>query len=147
MLPAAVGFAHAHTEKDPPIELVINCGVIPRFVQFLQRDDHQKLQFESAWALTNIASGTQDQTEQVLHSGAVPLFIRLIDSPYQNVREQSVWALGNIAGDSASFRDDVLGFDIMGPILRLVVVIFDFGLPCHRVWSGYQCILSPICTD
>ena len=30
---------------------------------------------------------------------AVPLFLRLLQSPHQNVCEQAVWALGNIIGN------------------------------------------------
>lgn len=30
---------------------------------------------------------------------AVPLFLRLLQSPIQNVCEQAVWALGNIIGE------------------------------------------------
>lgn len=31
-------------ERSPPIEEVIRAGVVPRFVEFLKREDHPQLQ-------------------------------------------------------------------------------------------------------
>ncbi|KAL7666336.1 Importin subunit alpha [[Candida] zeylanoides] len=106
-------------EHNPPINLVIQSGVIPTLVSFMDASHSDILQLEAAWALTNIASGNSEQTRIVVESGAVPLFVELLYSQSLEVKEQAIWALGNVAGDSSDFRDFVLSCGAMEPVLSL----------------------------
>lgn len=106
-------------EASPPIEEVIDAGVVPKLVEYLEAVDRPELQFEASWALTNVASGTSEQTRLVVKYNAVLPFIKLLSSDQLNVCEQAVWALGNIAGDGPDLRDYVITLGIVDPLLEL----------------------------
>ncbi|CAD0206845.1 unnamed protein product [Chrysodeixis includens] len=106
-------------EQNPPITPMVKAGVIKPLVDALDRDDCPDLQFEAAWAITNIASGTHDHTMAVVDGGAIPKLITLL-ARGGAVGEQSAWALGNIAGDGTHTRDAVLAHGALPALLPLM---------------------------
>ncbi|KAK4769368.1 hypothetical protein SAY86_027518 [Trapa natans] len=122
-------------EQSPPIDDVIKAGAIPRFVEFLGRNDLPQLQFEAAWALTNVASGTSENTRAVIENGAVPMFVKLLSTASDDVREQAIWAMGNVAGDSPACRDLVLSHGALIPLLSQLNENSKISMLRNATWT------------
>lgn len=122
------------SDKNPPIDQIIEAGMLPILVECLKQDDQPTLQFEAAWALTNIASGSTVQTQSVVHAGSVEHFLRLLQSPHQNVCEQAVWALGNIIGDGPQCRDLVIKLGVVQPLLQFITPEIPMSFLRNVTW-------------
>ncbi len=82
-------FLSKNDTTDVQIQSVINSGIVPKIIYFMQRDDPQ-FQLECAWIITNIASGNETQTRFIIKSDAIPSLIKLLNSKNEEVREQAV---------------------------------------------------------
>jgi len=102
------------------IDHVVGSGMVPRLIELLKGGDCRELQFETAWALTNIAAGTTENVQLLLDLDVVPIFVEKLRSPSEDIQEQVVWALGNIAGDSVPARDVVLGAGALTPMAAML---------------------------
>lgn len=121
-------------ERDPPVDAVLNAGVIPNLVHNLTfNPEAATLIFESAWALTNIASTSR--TRAVVDGGAVGPLIHLLRHENSDVREQAAWCLGNIAGDNSEFRDGLLHSGAVGPLLMNLEQPANMSLLNNITWT------------
>jgi len=66
------------SDKNPPINDLIQSDILPILVECLKQHNHTMLQFEAAWALTNIASGTSAQTNEVRSAFPLSTFFVLM---------------------------------------------------------------------
>lgn len=118
-------------EKNPPVEA---CKpYVPLFVQCLHQHQSMELQFEAAWALTNISS--TDCTKLVADCHAVPPLVQLLGSGNADIREQSAWCLGNVAGDGAALRDIVLSHGALPMLLANITQPASLSLLRNCTWS------------
>ncbi|XP_037784778.1 importin subunit alpha-4-like isoform X2 [Penaeus monodon] len=106
-------------EVDPPVQDFIDNGVLPLAIASI-KGGNSDLQYEAAWVITNIASGTSEQTTAVVDHGAVPILIELLSSPEVRLQEQAAWALGNISADSPTLRNQLVADGMVKPLINSV---------------------------
>ncbi|RCV25367.1 hypothetical protein SETIT_5G160800v2 [Setaria italica] len=98
--------------ENPPTEEVVSSGLVPVFIQLLSREGCPELQFEVEQVLTTIALRTADDTIAML------IFVKLLSSPSEDVREQVVWALGKMASNTTICRGLILAHGALFPVLQ-----------------------------
>jgi len=123
------------TENNPPIQQIIDAGLVPVLLKLCDLSEPENIQNQAAWAVLNIASGTTEHTTHVVQNGAIDRYIALLASPSEGVREQCVWALGNIAGDSPAFRDMVLDAGVLPLMLEILNNSSNISILRQAVWA------------
>jgi len=128
-------------ESDPPIQAVLDSGIVPILIQIMQSTTEPHLQLESAWCLANLCSGSSEEASFVVEKGVIPGFIQLLGSPKPDIVEQGMWGLGNIAGDSHVFRDIILGYGAVEAVVRALERNQKRSVVTNGVW-----VLSNLCS-
>uniref|UniRef100_A0A175YDN3 IBB domain-containing protein n=1 Tax=Daucus carota subsp. sativus TaxID=79200 RepID=A0A175YDN3_DAUCS len=98
-------------ERSPPIQEVIQSGVVPRFIEFLMRAEYPQLQ--AVWALGNVAGDSPKCRDFVLGNGAlVPLLSQLNEHAKLSMLRNATWTLSNFCRGKPQ-----PAFDQMRPVL------------------------------
>ncbi|KAL6073182.1 Importin subunit alpha [Balamuthia mandrillaris] len=106
------------SSSAPPLDLVFaSPDALPSIVHFLQEPNEED-QLNAAWCLTNLASGSHEQTLQTL--SAAPYLIAFLSGSNVALQEQAAWALANMAGDSVQCRDLLRANGVLRPMVQLL---------------------------
>ncbi|CEF65982.1 Importin subunit alpha [Strongyloides ratti] len=108
-----------------PIDCLLHLGLLKILVNGLKSKD-KDIVYESAWSITNIASGTSDHTKAVVDAGVIPILLQYLNNHHYNseLTEQCIWALANIVGDSQQYRDIAMK---SGLFKSIEVIMKDLG--------------------
>lgn len=77
---------------------MIKTGCVPVLLELL-RAPCPTIVLESAWSLSNIASGSSRHTQYAVDQGLIEPFLELLSHPDPEIREHALWGLSNVAGE------------------------------------------------
>ncbi|KAG8923879.1 Importin alpha subunit (Karyopherin alpha subunit) (Serine-rich RNA polymerase I suppressor protein), partial [Tulasnella sp. 417] len=106
-------------QPEEAVQPVINSGLLEAVVGMLSSVD-LVFRAEAAWILTNVASGTPEQTSAVVLAGAIPKLVGLFPCESTDAMDNALWALGNIGGDSDRLRDLAVQEGALKPMLDVL---------------------------
>lgn len=118
------------SSDDPPLDDIIESPTQPLIsvIHFLVSGDEVQ-QLDAAWCLTNVATGTPEQTAAVLP--AAPYLIQHLSGSNIALVEQCAWALGNISGDCVEHRDILRANGVLKPLIS-ILQRYAHSSPQHR---------------
>ncbi|KAG0718622.1 Importin subunit alpha-1 [Chionoecetes opilio] len=125
-------------ERNPPIDAILDAGLVHPLVIFLERADNLKQPGLSP----TLRLAPHNKHKQLQRRVRVLSFVKLLRSPHTNVAEQAVWALGNIAGDGPKLRDFVIKAGIVQPLLELIGPDTEHSFLRNVTWT-----LSNLCRN
>lgn len=104
------------SQMNPSIDIIMDSGAISLIISCLSFDDSPQIQYEAAWTITNICTGSHSYIETIIEKGGLKGLTHMLLSNIDEVKEQALWGIGNIAADSSSCRNMILE----GPTLQFL---------------------------
>lgn len=120
---------------DTPITKIIKAGVLPLIIPKLYYDDCPQIQYECAWAITNMCIGKKKNIEALINAGCLQGLSYLLSSEIDELKEQAIWAIGNLASDSLVYRDAVLESGVLEKIIRITMDAMKLSTIRQGCWT------------
>jgi len=139
-------------QNNPPSAQVAKCGVVPKILQFISIPDdesehrgsspsdgqtlRQKLQFEAAWIVCNLASGKGGITQIVVRYGAINKLVEMFRrTKDEKTQDMAVWALGNISGESRAMTEQIVATGFLDDLVTALPSMKEDDIRGNTAWT------------
>eukprot|EP01071_Lankesteria_metandrocarpae_P009999 Lankesteria_metandrocarpae@DN5269_c0_g1_i1.p1 len=127
---------------------VIQAGVLPRLVDFVNEGRCVNLQLAAAFCLTNVAAGDDSQTDSVVRAGAIPVLMETLAHTNQQLRRQVIFCLANIAGSTPDNRKKLTAeSDYCRRVIRSAEMCGDTRIEAIAAWNVRNVCVLPGATQ
>ena len=109
-------------DKNPPINVIVDTGILPKLVEFVIPNVHDQLAFEAVWCITNISCGEMKHVQTLLSYNIISRLVYILYNSFNNLLiEQCLWAVSNLATEpTGQAKQELIQLEIMLPLLWLL---------------------------
>ncbi len=129
-----VGIRKLLSIPNSPIQELIDIGITPDLISLLDNSPPE-FQYEALWCLTNISTGTSDQSNSIVVKGGFPIIIKIMDSNIEEGKNQATWLVGNLAIDCAKIRDALIKEKAFEKLITNLASTNNKQLIKNSVWA------------
>jgi len=107
--------------NDPPIQTVIDFGVVPKLIEILTTTENDAIHLNLEHVVVGLLAGTKEQVDMlVTNTGFLTLLVSLVESLHEGLPEKAILALGKVVDASSRIRDMLVQAGIVMPLLRVL---------------------------
>ena len=115
------------------IDMVLHHNSLPVLIHLLSHSEDLSVLTPVLRTVGNIVTGTDQQTQAVIDTGALSSFQRLLNHPKQSIQKEAAWTLSNITAGTASQIQSVIDAQLLAPIVKCLAE-GDFRTQKESVW-------------
>jgi len=102
--------------ENSRIDLVVKAGLIPKIVELIGSNTEAKV--PGIRVIGNVASGTKEQTQEVVKSDLLDLVPELFSDTRRLIRKETAWTLSNIAAGSTKQVQKLIDKDVLSHVIE-----------------------------
>jgi len=115
------------------IDMVLRHNSLPILIHLLNNCEELSVLTPVLRTVGNIVTGTDQQTQAVIDTGALNCFHRLLNHAKQSIQKEAAWTLSNVTAGTSQQIQSVVDAGLLEPIVKCLAE-GDFRTQKESVW-------------
>lgn len=122
-------------QENNPIQEVIDLNLAQQLVKLMQCEEHPHIMLEATWCCCNISTGSTQQISRLNDKGILPVLIKLLNYESPEIFEQASWCVANIAADCNKFKNLLIEYGVISPLVTRMLQSSDLKTLKQTTWA------------
>lgn len=122
-------------DAEVSIQQIIDFNIVPYLLKHLDNPDYPHLNYVACWCISNICTGSKSHIDSLVNKGLFEILPKLLTNKHERIFEQGAWAVGNISIDNNNYKDLLLKYNVMEPLIVKILSSNDQKIITDTNWA------------